>query len=80
MSEALIAERGKTHGDFSTRAGTAQALKEVMSRGANWDDLPPSQREALDMIAVKVSRILHGDPSLADHWDDIAGYALLGRG
>ena len=29
------------------------------------------------MIAVKISRILTGDPSHADNWHDIAGYATL---
>jgi hypothetical protein len=36
-----------------------------------------SQREALEMIAHKISRILAGDPHFADHWTDISGYARL---
>jgi hypothetical protein len=35
------------------------------------------QREALDMIAHKIGRILNGDPNYADSWVDIAGYAKL---
>jgi hypothetical protein len=35
------------------------------------------QREALDYIAGKLSRILSGQPGHADHFRDIAGYAEL---
>jgi len=35
------------------------------------------QREALEMIAHKIARILNGDPNYADNWIDIAGYATL---
>jgi hypothetical protein len=35
----------------------------------------PVQREALDQIAVKLARILAGDPTCAEHWRDLAGYA-----
>jgi hypothetical protein len=35
------------------------------------------QREALDQIAVKLARILSGDPTCADDWRDLAGYAWL---
>lgn len=31
------------------------------------------------MILAKIARIVSGDPNHADHWDDIAGYALLGK-
>lgn len=39
--------------------------------------LPKMHREALDMIAHKIGRILNGDHDYADSWDDIAGYARL---
>ena len=35
------------------------------------------QREGLEMIAHKISRILNGDPNYDDSWVDIAGYAQL---
>jgi hypothetical protein len=40
--------------------------------------MPDAQIEALDMIALKLSRILSGQANFKDHWDDIAGYAKLG--
>lgn len=42
-----------------------------------WRHLAPDQREALEMIAHKIGRILNGDPNYADSWADIAGYAKL---
>ena len=40
-------------------------------------DLEPDQREALEMLALKIARILNGDPNYADSWHDVAGYATL---
>lgn len=77
----LLNEREKTHGDYAVHAAITQGLKMVMRRDAleekwRWE-LDNSQREALEMIAHKIGRILAGDPNHADHWDDIAGYAKL---
>jgi hypothetical protein len=77
--DATLAERGTRYGKFSGHAEIAQRLKGVMrtyeaKRGC---DLDPDQREALDMIAHKIARILNGDPNYADSWVDIAGYAKL---
>lgn len=77
---ALTEERGKQHGDWSQQAKTAFRLKEVARKGKNWSMLESHQTEALDMILTKLSRILTGDPAHEDHWDDIAGYAYLGKG
>jgi hypothetical protein len=49
-----------------------------MSAGKNWDVLKDTQREALELIAMKIARILSGDHNYRDHWDDIEGYAELG--
>lgn len=76
MSDMLDA-RAKTHGDYYSTAGAAQELKDAMRRGKNWKALDDTQREALEMIATKISRILSGDPHEVDHWRDVAGYAAL---
>ena len=68
----------KTHGDYKNTANISQALKGVMAAGKNWDMLKDTQREALELIAMKISRILSGDQNFRDHWDDIEGYAELG--
>lgn len=44
-----------------------------------WDQLSPAHKEALEMIAHKIGRILNGDPNYDDSWHDIAGYAKLGE-
>lgn len=77
---ALTGERKKTHGDWAHQARTANDLKALMRDSVNWSELSPSHQEALDMIQTKVSRILAGNPYEPDHWDDIAGYAHLGKG
>ena len=68
----------KSHGDYRMTAEMSQNLKSTMSTGKNWEKLNNSQREALEMIAVKIARILSGDANFRDHWIDIEGYAELG--
>jgi hypothetical protein len=73
----ILDEREKTHGDYYRVAMMAQELKDVMRRGKNWKTLDDTQREALEMIASKIGRIMSGNPHEVDHWRDIAGYAAL---
>lgn len=75
--EKILAEREKTHGDFRTHAAITDAIKYHMHNSSKWSYLSPTQREALDMIAHKIGRIIAGNPNVKDHWDDIAGYAKL---
>lgn len=72
-----LAERESMYGEYTNVASTAQCLKDVMRVTKGWINLSPSQRESLDMVANKIARILNGDPNIADHWHDIAGYARL---
>lgn len=76
----LTTERGKTHGDWETQSQYCQSLKAVCHGSVNWPVMTDSQHDALEMIMVKVSRILAGDPNEKDHYRDIAGYAHLGGG
>lgn len=76
-TDQLLAERGKTHGDFTDHARVTQAIKDVMQASPNWGKLTAVQKEALEMNAHKVGRILSGNPDHHDHWDDISGYATL---
>ena len=73
----ILDERQKTHGDFDLTAGISQGLKDAMRRGKNWSEMDDTEREALEMIATKIGRILSGNPHDVDHWRDIAGYAAL---
>jgi len=74
---AILDERGKKYGKFSSHASITQRLKDVMRNTSNWTILTDDQKEALEMNAHKIGRILNGDPNYADSWDDIAGYAKL---
>ena len=73
----ILESRGKAHGDWERQAATTHALKERFHDNAGWRRLNPQQKEALDMVATKIGRILCGDPGCREHWDDIAGYATL---
>jgi hypothetical protein len=75
----MLASREARYGSFEGHAEISQHLKGVIvkyeaKRGC---DLNQDQREALEMIAHKIARILNGDPNYADNWIDIAGYATL---
>ena len=73
----LLNERHKTHGSFADNARVAQHLRAFWREQPTWASASEQQREALDHIAGKISRILSGQAGFADHWDDIAGYARL---
>ena len=74
----LVAARGATHGNWRQQSGCAAAIKTAMSIWRT-NVFAPEQQEALDAIAVKMARICCGDPNHPDHWDVIAGYAILGK-
>lgn len=73
----LLAARDSSHGDYNETARLIQQLKAVMHQEKGWQDLNAPQKEALDMVATKIGRILCGDQNFKDSWDDIAGYATL---
>jgi hypothetical protein len=72
-----LADRGKRYGLFTAHANITQFLKQDMRDTPKWRMLEPYQKEALEMIAHKIGRILNGDPNYDDSWRDIAGYAML---
>ncbi len=72
-----LTERGERYGTLYANAAVAQRLKQEMRATPNWARMAPDQKEALDMLASKISRLLTGDPNHGDSWHDIAGYAKL---
>ena len=72
-----LTERGNRYGKFKDHAALSQKLKEAMYCTDGWEYLSADMREALEMIQHKIARILNGDPTYADSWHDIAGYAKL---
>ena len=73
----VLEERSKTHGSFDANALVAQRLKEVFHSSPTWGKMTDTMREALDMKALKLSRILTADPFYKDNWVDDAGYSQL---
>lgn len=75
----ILEERGSRYGKFAHNADIAQALKSVFRHNpySRYHEMAPDQREVMDMLASKQSRLLVGDPDYADNWRDIAGFATL---
>jgi translation initiation factor 2B subunit (eIF-2B alpha/beta/delta family) len=73
----ILDERGNRYGDFASNATTTQLIKQAMNLGDTADKLAFYQRESLEMIAHKISRIVNGDANYMDSWVDIVGYAQL---
>jgi hypothetical protein len=75
--EKTLKERNKRYGDFQGHANITQMLKHVMRHTAGWERLTNDKKEALEMVAHKIGRILNGDPEYKDSWHDIIGYTKL---
>ena len=77
--DAVLGARAAQYGSFMQSAETAIKIKGAMHNAIARNDvhLFPDQILALDMIAVKLSRIVNGNASHRDSWLDIAGYAKL---
>lgn len=74
---STLEERGNRYGDFLGHAKITQKLKKRMRATKKWKSLSADKKEALEMIAHKIGRILNGDPDYKDSWVDIEGYAHL---
>lgn len=76
-TDEILNDRGKRYGNYLDQANITNALRDVLIRGRGGRPLMADQVDALNMIAVKMARIINGDPDYADNWRDIAGYATL---
>ena len=78
MTNPAVPNRDHQHGGLDAVGITSQRIKRSMRESSNWESLAlhPAGREALDMIAHKIARVLSGsNPHDFQHWEDIAGYA-----
>lgn len=75
--DTTLQERGTRYGEFSSHAKITQSIKTAMYDSKNWATLPDDMKEALEMTAHKIGRILNGDPKYHDSWHDIIGYIRL---
>lgn len=76
-AQQIIAGRSHENGDFTMTAEMSQNIKKSMHRSPNWEQMNNQTKESLDMIAMKMARIVEGNENKKDHWDDIIGYAKL---
>lgn len=70
----VLKERAGRYGDFAENARIAQAIKRELRSGVQWEGMTDDQRECLDQVVLKISRIVCGDPFYLDSWTDIEGY------
>lgn len=77
-TEDILIEREKTHGSFKDFADMRVAAGDILGYAKN-NKLNAMQKVSIAMVLTKLCRILVGDPNFADHWDDISGYAMLGK-
>jgi hypothetical protein len=76
-AQDIITERANTHGQLLHQATLAQGLAKLMRDEPGFRNLSPEQKQSAEMIALKLSRLIVGNPNEPDHWKDIAGYATL---
>ncbi len=74
---ALLETRQTTHGSFRDNAALSQAIKTILRAAPGWGSLTTVEREVMDMIALKFSRVLSGRSLERQHWEDVVGYAQL---
>ena len=72
----ILNERERTHGDYNEVARVSQALKSALRHGPI-EEVPAVIRESLELICMKMARIVCGDHNEPDHYIDIKGYAQL---
>ena len=73
----VLNERELTHGNFKECSEIIIQLKDTLKCAKNYPLLDSPLAEALDMMCVKIGRIITGDPFFKDHWHDIIGYGTL---
>ena len=75
--QTILEERGSRYGSFVRESEITINIKRAMQHTPNWYRLNAYQEQALELIAMKIARILNGDADYEDNWRDVAGYATL---
>ena len=75
--DKTLIDRAAKCGDFKNVSEVTQGIKRTMQDSKNWGSISDDKKEALDMIAHKIGRLLSGDSDHIDSWHDIAGYSKL---
>ena len=72
-----LRDKIRTNGAFEDVASLSQAIKFVLRRGKNWETMPPESKEALELSATSIARILTGDHLEPNHWSTLATYGWM---
>jgi hypothetical protein len=72
---SIVDEREETHGSYERQARLSQDLKTRIRQEPH--TLTHQQAESIEMICVKMARIVCGNSNEPDHWRDIIGYSEL---
>jgi len=76
QKDKQLLDRRDIYGNYKDISFTSQKMKKVfndtLSAGLN-----EYEKEAIDMILHKISRIAHSKKKYIDNWRDIIGYAQL---
>ena len=76
-TEDILNERESQYGSFADNARLAQKIKSAYRAAAGYETMTFVQCESIDMIAAKLARLINGDHTHRDSWDDIKGYVQL---
>ena len=77
-TKKLLTQRRKTHGRFlDNRNLVCELMKIIDSHSSETYKSNPEIGVSILYIIQKLTRIITGDPNFIDHWDDLAGYAIL---
>jgi hypothetical protein len=77
--EETLNERGKRYGDFRSFAVIVQGFKDIAFDTPGWKNMPPYQKEALELVFHKIGRMLNAVEGgyYDDNWRDCIGYCQL---
>ena len=73
----ILEQRGSRYGSFDSNSLTCQLIKRTMRAGQSYEKLSDCQKEALDMVAHKIARIVNGDVLYRDSFRDAMHYFEL---
>lgn len=75
--EEILSQREETHGEFVDVAKSSQLLKNTLRYSGFYAFRSDIQKEALEMICVKIARLVSSQQIHRDNVVDIIGYATL---
>ncbi|QLB18697.1 DUF6378 domain-containing protein [Mannheimia granulomatis] len=75
-TQDILDEREQQHGSYDSFAKIYGGLRKVSDQHA--EKLTWQKQTVVEMVLLKLARILNNGANHQDNWQDIAGYATLG--